>query len=374
MTFKFEPKDIDALLIGLGIFGTGGGGDPEWGREILENDFARGRVCELINPEDVADDAFVCSGGIMGSVKALENFSYSEIVRSWEKDFVLEKAFGVMETLKGRKLDAIIPFEVGGLNTPVIMTLAARLGIPMVNGDAVGRAAPETQMTTFVGYGMSLYPMPLVDYLGNTIVAMKANELTYADEIGRIVVTKGGGLGGNSHYPMTGADLKRACVPHTVTKAIEIGNTITAANASGKDPVEAFRKLVGGKLMFSGSVREVTGEDKGGFYLTNVKLNGIGAFGGQAARLVVKNETMVLWVNEEIRIIFPDNAYLLYPNTGKGVMSVDIKEGLEISLVGAPCSARLRQCLETDAGKTAFGGARYGYPELSFQKFEDLNP
>ena len=373
MKFKFKEDDIDALLIGLGIYGTGGGGDPEWGRLILENDFARGRVCEIVDPEEVPDDAFICSGGIMGSVKALEKFSYGDIIKSWEMEFVLEKAFSVMEKVKGKKLDCIIPFEVGGLNTPVIMTLAARLGIPMINGDAVGRSAPETQMTSFVGYGISLNPMPLVDHLGNTVVVMQSNELTYADEIGRVVVTKGGGLGGNAHYAMSGADLKRACVPHTITGAISIGNAIISANAAGKNAVEVFRNMVGGKLMFSGVVEDVAGEDKGGFYLTNVILNGQDGFEGHRARMVVKNETMALWIDDQIKTVFPDNIYILDPNTGRGIMSVDIEKGVPITVVGTPCADRVRVCMETEEGKTAFGGARYGYPELPYVKFDELN-
>ena len=125
----FAMEDLNALLIGLGIFGTGGGGDPEWGRKILVKDFSQGRICEIIDPEDIEDEAFVCSGGIMGSVKALEKLSYDEIVEKWEDDFVLTKAFKEMEKIRGKKLDYIVPFEAGGLNTPVIMTLAARLGI-----------------------------------------------------------------------------------------------------------------------------------------------------------------------------------------------------------------------------------------------------
>jgi len=369
--FTISQNDIDALLIGLAIYGTGGGGDPEWGRIVLENDFAHGRVCELIDPEDVEDDAFVCCGGIMGSVKSLENLSYKDVVDAWEDDFVLLKAFRMMEELKGRKLDYIIPFEVGGINTPVIMSLAARMNIPMINGDALGRSAPETQMTSFIGHGVSLTPMPLVDHLGNAVIVMDANENTYADEVGRFVVTKGGALGGNAHYAMSGTQVKQACVPNTITSALEIGKTVLAAQDN--DPVGAFTKHVDGKLLFTGQITEVVGEDKGGFYLTNVKIKGDGDRAGQQARIVVKNESMVLWVNEEIKVIFPDNAYMLYTKTGEGIMSVDLKPGVDMSVVGAPCSPRLRACMKTEQGQKAFGGGRYGHPEIVYKKFEDIN-
>ncbi len=62
------------------------------GRDIAENDFEKGREYILVDPKDVEDDAFVCSGGIMGSVKFLDNISYEEITEQWEDDFTLVKA------------------------------------------------------------------------------------------------------------------------------------------------------------------------------------------------------------------------------------------------------------------------------------------
>jgi len=371
--WKLDKSDIDALLIGFGIYGTGGGGDPEWGRKILENDFSRGRTYNIVDPEDVEDDAFICSGGIMGSVKALENMSYEEIVDSWENDFVLMKAVREMEKLKGRKIDYIIPFEAGGLNSPVIMTLAARMGIPVINADAVGRSAPETQMTSFIGYGISLTPMPLVDSMGNTIIVMESNKSTYADEVGRFVVTKGGAMGANAHYAMSGAQLKKSCIPGAISNSIRVGKTILDARAKGQNPVEAFIKEEKGLKLFEGIVTEVEGEDKGGFYLTNVTLSGLAEFSNKKAKLVIKNEVMAVWVDGKIKSIFPDLACMLYSETGLGVMSADLKAGMKITIVGLPCHERLRKCMETDAGREALGGARYGYPELEYVPFEKLN-
>ena len=371
--WKLNKDDIDALLIGYGIYGTGGGGDPEWGRIILENDFNKGRTIDIVDPEDVEDDAFVCSGGIMGSVKALESMSYEEIVASWENDFVLLKAVREMEKLKGRKIDYIIPFEAGGLNSPVIMTLAARMGIPVINADAVGRSAPETQMTSFIGYGISLTPMPLVDNKGNTIVVMESTETTYADEVGRFVVTKGGGMGANAHYAMTGAQLKKSCIPGAVSNSIRIGKAILNAKAKGQNPVEAFIAGEKGLKLFEGVVHEVEGEDKGGFYLTNVTMDGAGEFSGKKAKLVIKNEVMAVWVDGKIKSVFPDLACMLYSDNGLGVMSAELKAGMKITVVGLPCHDRMRKCMETEAGRKALGGARYGYPELEYVPFEKLS-
>lgn len=371
--YAFDFKDTDALLIGLSQFGTGGGGDPEWGRKILDKDKSKGRICQLIDPEDVEDDAFVCSGGIMGSVKALEKLSYQDIVDGWEDDFVLIKAFREMERVMGRKLDYIIPFEAGGLNTPVIMTLAARMGIPMINGDAVGRSAPETQMTSFIGLGLSLTPMPLVDHLGNKIVVMESLEATYADEIGRFVVTKGGGLGGNAHYPMNGADLKRCCVPNIVTDAIAYGKAVLDARDRKTDPVDAFIKSCGGIKLFQGVITDIIAEDALGFYLTRVKVKGEGDFKERYLETVIKNETMAVWIDGEIRTIFPDIAFILNPESGEGLMSAGLEIGQPIVFVGKPCHERMQEALKSSVGAKAFSGARYGCPNLAYVPFDKLN-
>lgn len=318
----FKRADIKPFLDGLTIYGTGGGGDPEWGKIILENDFDHGRSFEIVDPEDIADDAFVCSGGIMGSVKSLDDLSYEDTTYGWEDDFPLVNAIRAMEKIIGKKVDYLIPFEVGALNTPVIMSAAARLGIPMINGDACGRSCPETQMTSFIGHGIDLYPMPLVDSYGNTSIVMSGNTPTYADELGRFIVVKGGGFGANAHYPMTGAELKRSCVPYTVTKAIEFGKIIENANFKGRNPVEAFRKFVDGKLIFDGVVCQLEGEDRGGFYLTNLIMDGKGQFNGKKLKMIVKNESMAVWIDDKLSIMFPDCAFMLYSETGYGVASI----------------------------------------------------
>ncbi|MGI9950772.1 DUF917 domain-containing protein [Moorellaceae bacterium AZ2] len=370
--YRITPADIDPLLEGLAILGTGGGGNPEWGRAILEKDLAEGRELVLVDPDQVPDDSLVVCGGIMGSVKTLEQWSIHDLLERWEKKFELLEATRAMERYLNRRVDYVVPFEVGGLNTPVMLSLAARLGIATVDGDALGRSAPETQMTSFLGHGVSLTPMPLVDAQGNTIIVAEQVEPVFADEIGRWMVTRGGGLGANNHYPMSGAQLKQAVVPRTITKALEIGRTVIAARNEGKDPVQRVVEVMGGKLLFRGTVEKVEGEDRGGFYLTNVWLSGEDACGRARAHMVIKNETMVLWIKDQLKAVFPDLVCMLDPKSGRGIMSVEIEEGQPMALVGVPCHQRLRESMKTPQGARAFSGARYGHPEVEYTPIEQL--
>ncbi len=369
---KINREDLEPLLEGVAIFGTGGGGSPDWGRGIMLNDFKRGRGYTIINPEEVEDDAVVVSGGIMGSVKTLDNMDFDELLEYWEDNFELEVAFREMEKELGKKIDCIVPFEMGGLNTPIILSLGARVGIPVIDGDALGRAAPETQMTSFIGHGISLTPMPLVDHVGNVVVVRKAVNPVYPDQIGRFIITRGGGLGANNHYPMSGRQLKNSVIPNTISKAIEIGRLVINARNNGEDPVQVFRKIVSGINIFHGKITEIIEEEAEGFYFTKVKLSSLEKGNNSSCELIIKNETMACWKNGELQVVFPDLLCILDPKTGRGIMSIELKENLELKLVAMPCHERLREALKHPDGKIAFSSKRYGQ-NIKYIPLEELH-
>ncbi len=364
--------DVVPLIEGLAIYGTGGGGTPEWGMQVLKNDLAHGRSLTLIDPEDVADDAFIVSGGYMGSIKTLGEMSYANVVAGWEKHFELTEAIKVSERLAGKQVNYLVPFEVGGLNCPVIMSACARLGIPCVNGDAVGRAAPETHMTSFIGHGISLTPMPLVDHVGNTIIVQSSVEPTYADELGRWVVTRGGGTGANNHYPMSGKQLKRSVIPHTITAALNLGRAIIQARETGGDPVEVGVKMLNGQLLFRGVVEEIQEEDRGGFLHTRARLAGADRWAQSSSELTIKNEVMLCMIDGKIRTVFPDLLCLLEPATGRGVMTSELRKGMELFVVGVACHPRMREALQDPIGAKALGPARFGHPDVVYHPIEEL--
>ncbi len=373
ITYDITLEDIEPLLEGLALLGTGGGGSPEWGREILLNDLARGRRITLIDPDSVEDDALIVSGGIMGSVKTLEKMSFSDIVRAWENKFEVLEALRVNETRLQRKIDYIVPFEVGGLNCPVIMSACARLGIPCIDGDALGRAAPETQMTSFIGHGISLTPMPLVDVKGNVVIILESSESTYPDELGRWMITRGGGMGANSHYAMNGLQLKEAVIPRTISYSLGLGRVIQHARDTDGDPVQSVVEFLGGLFSFTGTLVGLFEEDKGGFLHTRARISGTGGSSGSTIELTIKNEVMLCKLNDRVRAIFPDLICMMDPKSGRAIMSVDLEVGREITVIGVPCHERLRRAIENPVGVKAFSPARFGHPEIQYQPIEELD-
>lgn len=362
----FRPEQTDALLAGLGVLGTGGGGQVEFGRVILENDFRQGRTHELVDVADIADEAFVVSGGILGSVKAIAEKGFEGVVSEWETKFDLLAATRAMERYFGRKVDYVVPFELGGLNTPVMMSLASRLGIPMLNADLLGRAAPETQMTSLIGLGVSLYPMVMLDGEGTTAFVERAESILFADRLGRWMVQQARGMGANNHYPMDGATARRSVVPGTVTGAGELGARILGASPGSG--VEAVRDYLGGVLLGQGRVTGVAEEDRGAFFYKRATI----ASDRGRIELTIKNEYMLARLDGRIVTVFPDTIAVVDPATGQGIMSLDVQPGVDVAVLVAPCHPVLRQALRSETGKAAFAGERYGEDGVEYTPVERL--
>lgn len=353
-----EPADLEALLVGVGIFGTGGGGDPKgWGRSIFDGDRAAGRKYVLVDPSEVEDDAFVLSGGYLGSVA--EDQKLDRMVESWETNFELEKAIRINEAEHGKRAKYLIPFELGGGNTPVVLSCAARLGIAVIDGDGVGRAAPETHMCSFLAHGVSLTPMPLVGGDGTELV-VRAGDNLLADAVGRCVAARQGGLLANAHYGMTGRDLKRCAVGGSISRALELGRFVLASSKKGEEGLDAVCEHVGGFPLVHAKVDRLAQRDSAGFYLLDVRLKGVGRDAGRTIDLVVKNEAMCALEKGRPLVIFPDLLLLLHPETLEGVMTPELEKGVELLIAAVPCDPVLRSGLETQAGREAFSAARYG--------------
>ncbi len=364
-----SKRDLDDLLVGVGIFGTGGGGDPKgWGRSIFDTDLAAGREYTLIDVEDVADDAFIVSGGYLGSVA--EDEALNRVVDSWENDFELERAIRAVEAEHGRRADYLIAFELGGGNTPVVLSCASRLGIATIDGDGVGRAAPETHMCSFLGHGISLTPMPLIGGDG-TNVMVRAGDIFLADEVGRCVASRKGGLLANAHYGMSGADLKRCAVRGSITRSVELGRFVRAYDRSKEAGLDAVCEHLSGFPLVYGRVSELQERVSAGFYVVSVLLEGIGRDRGRHVELIIKNEVMCVKEKGVPRVIFPDLAILLDPETLEGVMTPQLARGVEVLVGAIPCDERVRSGLQSADGEAAFSSKRYG-ESFPYTPVEDL--
>ena len=124
---------LEALEIGAGILGTGGGGNPYLGKVEALQQLKAGRTIRVVSLDDVADDAFTTTVGGMGSPTV-------GIERIWRGDECI-RAMRALERHMGRQFTHVIPGEIGGSNSMRPMIVSARVGVPVIDGDGMGHSA-----------------------------------------------------------------------------------------------------------------------------------------------------------------------------------------------------------------------------------------
>ena len=126
-------SDIPDIALGSSLLGAGGGGDPYVGGLIARQALDKAGSVELYDADEVPDEWLVATIGGVGapSVLAEKGINGCEITN----------LLAAQEEQLGRKLDAIVLSEIGGMNSVIPVAAAAIAGIPLVNVDGMGRAA-----------------------------------------------------------------------------------------------------------------------------------------------------------------------------------------------------------------------------------------
>ena len=155
--WQLTEPDLEAIAIGAGILGTGGGGNPYVGRLRARQAMREHGPVSVLDPDEVPEDArVVCVGGIGAPTVGIEKM----------RDYQAYHALRALEDFTGVKATALISNEIGGSNSLEPLIPASITGLPVVDADGMGRAFPELQMKTFYTYGVPPTPLALADEKG----------------------------------------------------------------------------------------------------------------------------------------------------------------------------------------------------------------
>ena len=361
---RIERGTLPDLATGAAFLGSGGGGDPYYGRMLCEAELARHDPIEVIPLDRLADDALIAPCGWIGA----PTVSVEKLPSGRETLAGLRK----LEEILGRRIDAVMPIEIGGGNGLAPLAAAARLGIPVVDADGMGRAFPESQMTILNIRGISACPSVMTDALGQIVVIENSGNLAH-ERFARAVSVAMGGIAHMAEYPLSGAAAKAHAIGGSVSAAIAAGAAVRIARRQGEDPFEALYAALrasglyphAGEL-FDGKIVDVERETRGGFSLGRVRLEGFGGEGEM--ELVFQNENLVARRNGVVVAMVPDLITVMDRETAESITTERLRYGQRVKVVGAAAPAMLR-----DAQAMAFVGPeafRLGEP---YRPIELLN-
>ncbi|MET9342497.1 DUF917 domain-containing protein [Nonomuraea sp. NPDC003804] len=241
-------EQLDDMARGAGILGTGGGGDPYVGKLLAREAIRRHGPVTLYDIDEVPADATVVPVSSMGAPTVL-----LEKLPAGTEELAALRA---LEAVIGRPATHIVPIEIGGVNSMIPVAAAAQAGLPLVDGDAMGRAFPEAQMVLPTLIGVSNTPMALADDKGNTLV-LDAVSNHWAERIARAACVQMGCQISSADTVLRGDQLADGLVPATLTLAEDLGRAVRRARAAHTDPVAAATSTLGGVRLFTGKVVDV---------------------------------------------------------------------------------------------------------------------
>ena len=369
-------EDVHDLVHGLTLLGTGGGGRPEQGLESLLPHVQAGGAVSWADPNAIPDDAWVCSTFGMGSIAPTKSLSTEErralgYPAEWTVARPMVRAVRELEAYTGKKVAAIVPFELGAGNTATPMDAAVQVGATIVDGDFAGRAIPELCQTSAAIAGMSFAPGAIVDPWGNVLLVKQTASELLTERIGKLVsiATKLPDMKAScahAGFLMSGKDLKRVAVPGGITRALAVGRAIRAAKARGADPVAAAAEALGGWVLFRGRVAKKEWESRDGYMYGTTTVEGEGADARHTLRVWFKNENHVTWRDGTPWVLSPDLIMTIGAD-GTPYTNTLLPEGARIGVVGAVADPRLR----TPAALDLLGPRHYGY-DLAYTPIEEL--
>lgn len=327
---KIGLKEIEDIALGASLLGAGGGGDPYIGKLVAMGAVRECGAVTLLDPKEVPDDALIMPIAMMGAPtvlceKGMGGTEYQRIYDTVRRYF-------------GREVYATMPMEAGGVNSMLPIAAAARLGLPLVDCDGMGRAFPELQMVTFTIGGVSATPMALTDEKGNSCIFETITN-QWTEELARSVTMSCGGSVTVALYIMDGATLKKYAVHNIVTRSEQLGRAIRGVKncAEGVTPEESFLKFSEGYKLFKGKISDVLRTTNGKFNFGKIQLEGVGAYKGRRGEVVFQNENLCASVDGEILATAPDLICLVDTETFTPVTTDGLKYGKRVLVIGLKC-------------------------------------
>lgn len=357
--WTIAEADLMPLAIGAALLGTGGGGNPHIGMLRARELMRAGARVEVLPMEALPDEAWVCGVGGIGAPVV----SFEKIKEGGE----CLRALRAVEASAGITVSALISEEIGGANGIEPIATAARAGLPVVDGDGMGRAFPEVQMTTFFIYGQKPEPAAIADDKGNVVVFREIKDMFWLERLARNAAVEMGAAAGMCTSPITAAFMRRSAIPGTVTQALTIGRTLLDARARRLDVVGHVAESVGAHVLFTGKVGDIRRELRGGFVRGEALLSGVGDHAGAEGRIAIQNENLVLWVDGEVKAIVPDLIINMDLETGEPITTEVLRYGQRVAVLGLRCHDLMR----TPEALEVVGPHAFGYPDLVYTPLAD---
>lgn len=333
---RFNSTYLENLLVGTIFYGTGGGGSPSLAQTIYKRLSLRNQLPSLAQITEFSTSDLFMTAFPVGSLKPQE-----------VPQRHLRLALTNFQQRCRTPIAGIIPVEIGPLSVAVAVKLAAQLKLPVIDADFVGgRSTPEVFLETITLFDIPRTPLVVVNASGDCAVLEKSSSAAFEEDFLRSFANKSGGFAYVFGYPTTAKIVQKALTLGTVTQAMKTGYLVNS------NRLVTNIDTINGKIMFSGAITSIRSQKQSGFTSKYIEIKNK----KQAAKLYVKNENLVLWIDEKPALTCPDLIVLL-DMYNKPLFNLNLKVGLDVTVIGIKVCPLWR----TAKGKKLFCPRTFGF-------------
>ncbi|MDO9396731.1 MAG: DUF917 domain-containing protein, partial [Herbiconiux sp.] len=320
---SLTESDVDDFAFGCALLGTGGGGSVGGASLEVAHAIREFGPVPVVQLDELPVDGLVMPLSSVGaptvSFEMLNNGGEATAVRA-----AVEKEFGA-------EVVAVMASEIGGSNGVGTAMWAARLGLPLLDADAMGRAFPEVQMVSFYVAGAPVTSLCMADLQGN-VATFRPVDGAWSESLARAFSVACGGVALMSDYAMTAGEMVGRIVPGSVSRAHALGR---AARGSA-DPVAAVQAELAAARLISGKVTELERRTGGGFVRGSFVISGTGADRARTVRIDIQNENLLATENGRVLATVPDLISVIDSQTGVAIATEELLHGMRVSALAWP--------------------------------------
>ncbi|WP_113699738.1 DUF917 domain-containing protein [Nonomuraea lactucae] len=345
---RLDATALRDIARGSSVLAGGGGGDPFRGTLSAIEMTRQYGPPKVITIGELPDDAIVACPFIIGAPLAfLEKFPFGD---------ELAVAARELERVIGAPIAALLPAEIGGINSTLPLALGARMNIPVIDADTMGRAYPEMDMTLLNVEGIPAAPTVVADEHGNRVV-VHATSNVWTETLARTVSVKFGAAAAGIGYSATVARLRHAVIEGSLSNVRAIGRAMREAAGDPERVIASITELTDAVELFRGKIVDLNREIVDGFVRGTVLLDGAGPDAGSRMAIDIQNEYLVARRDGSVVASAPDIVTVMDAASGLPLTTESLRYGYRLVVLGIACNERWR----TEAGLAVGGPARLGY-------------
>ncbi len=352
-----SQQDLNDILYGCTILGTGGGGDLEEGFEYIDRALAAHKEFRLVCLDEVPAGSKVCTPYMLGAISPLpeiEEKRYGRLQRSGEPSIMT--AYRRLQEYTGDSYYGTVCCELGGSNTAISFYLAAMSDAYIIDADPAGRAVPEITHSTYYLNNLPAAPIVAANEFGECFICENIIDDERAEDVVRALAMVSRNDIAVIDHAMDIDEIRHALIAGTISKALELGCSFRKAKTGGRDVADEIALCGGGFVAFRGQVSEFECLTRGGFTVGQVLIQGIGDFARDEYKIQVKNENMISWLNSELQITIPDLICLIDMDRCEPVTNPNHRVGMNVAVVILPAPEEFT----SRKGLAVFGPAYMG--------------